>query len=209
MRAPAASARIYRPSASQPSALQHRNKPDRAEYRRDTSAAQTSACPEGSRCPPSTVLLQQRQEKTMPTPVDLLLDPLTWILMAMFAGLGVAEVLAPGRELPRVRGWKARALTAFLVYFLLSSYLPLLWAKRWRPCSGSIFRAGRLGQRSASDCSSTRPALTRGTVRCIASRRCGACCTRCITARSGSTSSARTGSARSTWSPGRCCRVSS
>ena len=69
----------------------------------------------------------------MPTPVDLLLDPLTWILLAMFAGLGVGEVLAPGRELPRVRGWKARALTAFLVYFLLSSYLPLLWGETLAP----------------------------------------------------------------------------
>lgn len=69
----------------------------------------------------------------MPTPVDLLLDPLTWILLAMFAGLGVGEVLVPGRELPRVRGWKARALTSFLVYFLLSSYLPLLWGETLAP----------------------------------------------------------------------------
>src|SRR5690606_20512211 len=68
-------------------------------------------------------------EKTMPTPVDLLLDPLTWTLLAMFIGLGAWEALAPGRELPRVRGWTARALTSFLVYFLLSSYLPLLWGE--------------------------------------------------------------------------------
>ena len=69
----------------------------------------------------------------MPTPVDLLLDPLTWILLAMFVGLGVWEALAPGRELPRLRGWTARALTSFLVYFLLSSYLPLLWGEALAP----------------------------------------------------------------------------
>ncbi len=69
----------------------------------------------------------------MPTPIDLLLDPLTWILLAMFAGLAAWEALAPGRELPRVRGWTARALISFLVYFLLSSYLPLLWAETLAP----------------------------------------------------------------------------
>ena len=69
----------------------------------------------------------------MPTPVDLLLDPLTWILLAMFVGLGVWEALAPGRELPRLRGWTARALTSFLVYFLLSSYLPLFWGEALAP----------------------------------------------------------------------------
>ena len=69
----------------------------------------------------------------MPTPVDLLLDPLTWILLAMFAGLAAWEALAPGRELPRVRGWTARALASFLVYFLLSSYLPLFWGGTLAP----------------------------------------------------------------------------
>ncbi len=69
----------------------------------------------------------------MPTPVDLLLDPLTWILLAMFAGLALWEMIAPGRELPRVRSWRARALTSFVVYFLLSSYLPLLWGEALAP----------------------------------------------------------------------------
>jgi sterol desaturase/sphingolipid hydroxylase (fatty acid hydroxylase superfamily) len=32
-----------------------------------------------------------------------------------------------------VRGWTARALTSFLVYFLLSSYLPLLWGEALAP----------------------------------------------------------------------------
>jgi sterol desaturase/sphingolipid hydroxylase (fatty acid hydroxylase superfamily) len=45
----------------------------------------------------------------------------------MFAGLGVWEMVAPGRDLPPMRGWRVRALTSFAIYFLLSSYLPLLW----------------------------------------------------------------------------------
>lgn len=65
----------------------------------------------------------------MPTPLDLILDPLSWIVFAMFGGLALWEALAPGRVLPTVRHWTARAFGAFVVYFLLSSYLPLLWGE--------------------------------------------------------------------------------
>lgn len=69
----------------------------------------------------------------MPTPIDLLMDPATQVMLAMFAGLALWEHAAPGRELPRLRGWHARALAAFAVYFLLSSYLPLLWGETLAP----------------------------------------------------------------------------
>src|SRR5262245_29354658 len=69
----------------------------------------------------------------MPTPIDLLLDPATQILLAMFAGLALWERLAPGRPLPRVPGWTARALAAFVVYFLISAYLPLWWGEWLAP----------------------------------------------------------------------------
>ncbi len=69
----------------------------------------------------------------MPTPLDLILDPLSWIVFAMFGALAAWEALAPGRALPRVRHWKARAFAAFVVYFLLSSYLPLWWAEPLAP----------------------------------------------------------------------------
>lgn len=65
----------------------------------------------------------------MPTPLDLVLDPLSWIIFAMFGGLALWQALSPGRALPAVRHWTARALGAFVVYFLLSSYLPLLWGE--------------------------------------------------------------------------------
>lgn len=69
----------------------------------------------------------------MPTPLDLIQDPATQVLLAMFAGLALWEALAPGRPLPRVRGWALRGLSAFAAYFLLSSYLPLLWADALAP----------------------------------------------------------------------------
>jgi sterol desaturase/sphingolipid hydroxylase (fatty acid hydroxylase superfamily) len=69
----------------------------------------------------------------MPTPLDLLFDPITLTMLAMFAALALAERLFPGRPLPRVPGWHARALGVFALYFLLSSYLPLLWSDMLAP----------------------------------------------------------------------------
>ena len=69
----------------------------------------------------------------MPTPLELLFDPATLTMLAVFAALALAERLFPGRALPRVRGWQARALAVFAVYFLLSSYLPVLWADALAP----------------------------------------------------------------------------
>jgi sterol desaturase/sphingolipid hydroxylase (fatty acid hydroxylase superfamily) len=65
----------------------------------------------------------------MPTPLQILLDPVSWVVFALLAALVLLEALFPGRELPRVPGWRARALVVFLCYFFLSSYLPLLWGE--------------------------------------------------------------------------------
>ncbi len=65
----------------------------------------------------------------MPSPIDLLLDPISLGVFALYAGLIVWETLVPARALPRVKGWKALGLGAFAVYFFLSSYLPLLWSE--------------------------------------------------------------------------------
>jgi sterol desaturase/sphingolipid hydroxylase (fatty acid hydroxylase superfamily) len=69
----------------------------------------------------------------MPTPLALILDPISQIIFAMFGGLLLWERLAPGRALPRVRSWTIRALASFGLYFLLSSYLPLLWGETLAP----------------------------------------------------------------------------
>ena len=69
----------------------------------------------------------------MPTPLDILRDPVTLMLLAMFTGLMLWERLFPGRDLPRVRGWLPRALASTFGYVMLSSYLPLLWADALAP----------------------------------------------------------------------------
>jgi len=69
----------------------------------------------------------------MPTPLDILLDPLTLIVLALYAGLMSWERLAPGRALPRVRGWLPRMAASFALYVMLSSYLPLLWGEALAP----------------------------------------------------------------------------
>jgi sterol desaturase/sphingolipid hydroxylase (fatty acid hydroxylase superfamily) len=63
----------------------------------------------------------------MPTPLQILLDPVSLTLLALYAALLLLEALFPGRPLPRVRGWHARATVVFVCYFFMSSYLPLVW----------------------------------------------------------------------------------
>jgi len=63
----------------------------------------------------------------MPTPIELLLDPISLTSLALYAGLILWERLAPGRSLPAVKSWKLKGLMAFTVYFFLSSYLPFIW----------------------------------------------------------------------------------
>ena len=63
----------------------------------------------------------------MPTPIEILLDPLSLVVLAMYAGLWLWEKLAPARRLPRVPGWPLKGLAAFFTFFYLSTYLPLFW----------------------------------------------------------------------------------
>lgn len=62
----------------------------------------------------------------MPTPIEILLDPLSLVIIAMYLGLMIWEALFPAKELPKVRFWKIKGLLSFAVFFYLSSYLPLL-----------------------------------------------------------------------------------
>jgi sterol desaturase/sphingolipid hydroxylase (fatty acid hydroxylase superfamily) len=63
----------------------------------------------------------------MPTPVEILLDPITLAVMALYAALIAWEALAPARPLPAVKGWRARGLVASVAYVMVSTYLPLAW----------------------------------------------------------------------------------
>jgi sterol desaturase/sphingolipid hydroxylase (fatty acid hydroxylase superfamily) len=65
----------------------------------------------------------------MPTPLQILLDPVSLAVLGIYGALILLEALFPARPLPQVRGWKVRGLIVFAAYFYLSSYLPLLWGE--------------------------------------------------------------------------------
>ncbi len=65
------------------------------------------------------------KRKIMPTPLEILLDPISLIALAMYALLIIWEALFPAKPLPKVKHWKLKGLTSFTVFFFLSSYLPL------------------------------------------------------------------------------------
>jgi sterol desaturase/sphingolipid hydroxylase (fatty acid hydroxylase superfamily) len=69
----------------------------------------------------------------MPTPLQILLDPVSLAVLGIYAALILLEALVPARPLPRVKGWRTRALAVFVFYFFLSSYLPLLWSEALAP----------------------------------------------------------------------------
>ena len=62
----------------------------------------------------------------MPTPLEILLDPISITALVIYFLLMVWEALFPARPLPTVGNWKLRGLLSFAVYFYLSSYLPLI-----------------------------------------------------------------------------------
>ncbi len=61
----------------------------------------------------------------MLTPLEILLDPVSLAVLAMYAILMIWEGLFPARTLPKVKFWKLRGMMAFAFFFYLSSYLPL------------------------------------------------------------------------------------
>lgn len=69
----------------------------------------------------------------MPSLIDVVLDPISLSVFALYAALMAWEFLVPARALPLAPAWRLRGLAAFAIYFLLSTYLPLLWGKYLQP----------------------------------------------------------------------------
>ena len=63
----------------------------------------------------------------MPTPLEILLDPVSIVVLIIFGLLLLLQTVVPGRKLPHIKGWYVRASVVFVAYFYLSTYLPLLW----------------------------------------------------------------------------------
>jgi len=63
----------------------------------------------------------------MPTPIEILLDPISLWFLAIYGVMILIEAIFPARELPKIPWWRTRALANFVVYFYLASYLPIMW----------------------------------------------------------------------------------
>lgn len=63
----------------------------------------------------------------MPTPIEILLAPESFIIYAMYGGLMLWEAFLPARKLPTVKAWTFKGLFTFTCFFYLSTYLPMLW----------------------------------------------------------------------------------
>lgn len=70
----------------------------------------------------------------MPTPLEILLDPVSLYILCMYLLLILWEAFFPARKLPHVSFWQLKGIFSFFFFFYLSTYLPLLYAK-WLPTS--------------------------------------------------------------------------
>ena len=69
----------------------------------------------------------------MPTPVEILLDPVSIATIAIFAGLILWELIAPAEKLDPSRAWPLRGTLAFFAFLYVSTYLPLIWGQYLAP----------------------------------------------------------------------------
>ncbi len=77
----------------------------------------------------------------MPGPLEILLDPVSLAIIALYMLLMLWEAFFPARNLPDTPYWKLKGIVAFFLFFYLSSYLPLLY-ERWLPAVQLIDLSG-------------------------------------------------------------------
>lgn len=73
----------------------------------------------------------------MPTPFEILLDPVSLSIIGMYFILMAWEAFFPARRLPEIVFWRTKGIIAFFFFFFLSSYLPLAYA-HWLPSAQLI-----------------------------------------------------------------------
>lgn len=64
----------------------------------------------------------------LPSPIQILMDPASIIVISIFLALVLVEAVIPGRRLPTVKYWRLKGMTAFVINFFISTYLPLIWS---------------------------------------------------------------------------------
>jgi len=67
----------------------------------------------------------------MPTPLDLLLNPISLSILGMYLFLMLWEGIFPARKMPVIPYWHIKGILSFIIYFFISSYLPFLYAAWW------------------------------------------------------------------------------
>lgn len=77
----------------------------------------------------------------MPTPLDILLDPVSLWLLGIYLVLILWEAFFPARRLPFVPYWKLKGIASFFFFFFLSTYMPL-WYAEWLPSSQLVDLSG-------------------------------------------------------------------
>ena len=77
----------------------------------------------------------------MPSPIDILLDPVSIAILVMYLLLMIWEGIFPARRLPAIPFWHVKGILFFFFFFYLSTYLPLLYAA-WLPQSQLIDLSG-------------------------------------------------------------------
>jgi sterol desaturase/sphingolipid hydroxylase (fatty acid hydroxylase superfamily) len=70
---------------------------------------------------------------SLPSPINVLLDPISLTILAAYAVLMVWEAIMPARELPVTKGWRFRTTISFAIFFFLSTYLPMIWDQYLAP----------------------------------------------------------------------------
>lgn len=77
----------------------------------------------------------------MPTPIEILLDPVSLIVLGMYLILILWEAFFPARALPSIAHWRIKGILSFFCFFYLSSYLPLFYEK-WLPSAQLLDLSG-------------------------------------------------------------------
>lgn len=62
-----------------------------------------------------------------PSLLEVITDPLSIVVYLIFGGLFIWESLFPARKLPKMPYWTAKGFIFFAIYFVLTTYIPLLW----------------------------------------------------------------------------------
>ncbi len=64
---------------------------------------------------------------SLPTPLEIVIDPVSLVVMAIFGALMVWESVFPARELPKIKLWRLRGIIFFFAYVVMTTYIPLVW----------------------------------------------------------------------------------